>query len=158
MLDDLNIRMAGSKDFHTLAEVMFDAVRNTVGQYSDVQRAAWVPVVREGRDWQRRLDEQTLFMAESETLVAGFIGFTSVGYIDFAYVRPSFQGRGVFRALYQQVEKHALEQGLQRLWAHVSLDARQAFGCLGFTELRKETVRMQDQALARFLMEKCLTQ
>lgn len=157
MLDGFSIRRAESKDYESLALVMYDSARNTVGQYSDVQRAAWVPCVRRGKAWQQRLDGQTLIMAEKGELVAGFIGFTESGYIDFAYVRPSFQGRGVFRELYQNVEECALLHKFQRLWAHVSLDARQAFECLGFKVTQRETVYLRDQALGRFEMEKSLS-
>ena len=158
MPSEINIRTAVPSDHPTLARVMFDSVRNTEGLYSDFQRAAWAPVVRQGKEWQERLSGLTLIMAEDDSHVMGFIGFTQAGYIDFAYVSPSFQRRGVFRRLYQEVEQHALQVGHSRLWSHVSLDARLAFKAVGFKVVHRETVYMRGEPLDRFEVEKHLPQ
>lgn len=57
------IRTATAADFDELAEIMFDAVRCGPSEYTEQQRFAWVPTVRSGRDWERRLSAQTIFVA-----------------------------------------------------------------------------------------------
>lgn len=151
-------RRATTSDYTSLGEVMFDAVRNGHSEYIEVQREAWVPVPRSGNQWSARLDSQFVIVAE---LIAENIGFMSLaegGYLDFAYVRPGYQGRGIFRTMFGLIEAESRRQGLSRLWVHVSLNAVGAFAALGFTEVRQEMVMIGDVELARFEMEKILSE
>jgi putative acetyltransferase len=150
------LREAVAKDYDQLAEVMFDAVHNGRSEYSRSQREAWVPQVRGGPEWQYRLAAQTVFVAENSDRIVGFMSLAEGGYIDFAYVRPSDQGSGVFRRLYQLVESHAAENRMSRLWVHASLMAEPAFSAVGFTVVKTESVEIGTELLDRFEMAKDL--
>ena len=76
------------------------------------------------------------------------------GYIDLAFIRPSSQGTGIFRKLYESIEKLAMQNGIRRLWVHASLMAQPAFTAMGFSITKKEVVQVGDQSLDRFEMEK----
>lgn len=148
------IREANVGDYDALAHVMFDAVRNGRSNYTEEQRRAWVPQPRSGCEWSERLKLQTILVAIRDGQVVGFMSLAVNGYIDFAFIRPSAQGTGVFRPLYESIEKLAQNNGETRLCVHASLMAQPAFDAMGFTITKKETVEIGDQALDRFEMEK----
>lgn len=150
------VRRATAADYTALADVMFDAVHNGRSRYSEAQRRAWVPERRAGRDWIERLDAQVVLLAEVSAEVLGFMSLTAAGYIDFAYVRPAAQGTGIFRRLYEAIERTASERGDARLWVHASLMAQPAFSAMGFSVTRKEVVRIGGQDLERFAMARDL--
>ncbi len=154
MLDTCEIRMANASDYPTLAEIMFDAVRNGTTRYTEQQLLAWVPTVRSGQQWEDRLDAQRIFVASSPAQMIGFLSLAANGYIDFAYVRPSAQGMGVFRRMCKSLEILSLNAGETRLWTHASLMAEPAFRAMGFCTTNEETVEIGDQKLRRFVMEK----
>lgn len=154
MTNEILIRRASAYDFDALAEVMFVAVRHGRSKYTEEQRCAWVPRPRSGVDWSKRLESQIIFVAAFQAELIGFMSLAANGYIDFAYVRPSSQGTGVFRRLYESIEKVAFENGEKRLWVHASLMAQPAFSAMGFAITKNETVEIGGQSLERFEMEK----
>lgn len=151
------IRLGTPSDFESVALVMYDAVRNGRSLYSEEQRRAWVPKVRSGSDWTTRLSTQTLLIAEVGSEVVGFMSVTAQQYIDFAYIRPNFQGTGLFRRLYSHLEAIAREKGFSRLWVHASLMAEPAFSAVGFLILSEQTVELGGQRFRRYEMEKTLS-
>ena len=151
-----SIRQAVIDDYEGIADVMFEAVRHGRSAYTEEQRLAWVPRRRTGSDWIERLNSQTIFAAEVAGKIDGFMSLAENGYIDFAYIRPSAQGTGMFRRLYQAIENLAMQTGEPRLWVHASLTAQPAFTAIGFLITRKETVEIDGHLLQRFEMEKQL--
>lgn len=147
------LRWAQASDYGSLANVMFDAVRNGRSRYTEKQRAAWVPAPRSGPAWDQRLGSQDIILAEAEGEVVGFMSLAPGGYIDFAYIRPRAQGTGLFRLMYEQLLQRARENGEPRLWVHASPMAQPAFRALGFDVVREETVFIGDQAFDRSEME-----
>ncbi len=156
MTTQFAIRRAGVEDYDAIADVMFDAVRHGRSNYSEEQRQAWVPHCRSGSAWIERLDSQSIFAADFSGQINGFMSLAKNGYIDFAYIRPSAQGTGMFRRLYQAIEHLAMQTGEPRLWVHASLMAQPAFTAVGFQITRNETVEIGGHLLQRFEMEKQL--
>ncbi len=150
------VRKAVPTDYDAIADVMFDAVRNGRSAYSEPQRQAWQPDDSPGPEWSKRLDEQTVFVAEDLVQLLGFMSLASEGYIDLAFIRPLAQGTGLFRRLYSEVEDLARKTKQRRLWLHASLNAQTAFSTMGFIVTRRETVEIRGQFLERFEMEKQL--
>ncbi len=148
------VREATADDYGAIADVMFNAVRHGRSEYTEEQRRAWVPQPRSGCDWVARLDSQTIFVAMNSKRVIGFMSLAANGYIDFAYIQPFAQGTGVFRRLYQSIEKLAQNNGVARLWVHASLLAQPAFATMGFAITKREVIDFGEQCLARFEMEK----
>lgn len=150
------IRVANSEDYDAIADVMFDAVRNSPGEYTQEQRQAWVPQRRFGAAWIDRLNSQTIFVAEDAGQLFGFMSLAGNGYIDFAFIRPSAQGTGLFRRLYHAIEEIARRTDEYRLWVHASLMAQPAFTAVGFSITENQKVQIGGQFLERFQMEKHL--
>jgi putative acetyltransferase len=153
----VNIRWATEADYAQLGQVMFDAVRNGRSLYSEAQRTAWAPKPREGKTWANRLEDQEIILQEHSSQVNGFMSLAPGGYIDFAYIRPSAQGSGLFRRLYDKIELRAVENRLNRLWVHASLIAQPAFSAMGFVTMKTDNVELSGQSFERFEMEKRMT-
>jgi putative acetyltransferase len=136
---------------------MFDAVRNGRSGYDERQRRAWMPAVRSGPDWERRLAAQDIVVAEAGGELVGFMSLAAGGYVDFAYIRPAAQGSGLFRRMYERIEQRARERGDALLWVHASPMAQPAFAAVGFAVRHSEAVEIGGETLQRFEMEKRLT-
>lgn len=150
------IRIAEQQDFDQLGAVMFDAVRRGPSPYSEEQRAAWLPKPNAGEVWASRLRDQFVVMADSDGKATGFISVTKDNHIDLAFIRPRAQGTGLFRALYERIEKRAVEGGARALTVDASVSALPAFGAMGFTTQFEETVNVRGQSLKRYRMSKVL--
>ncbi|MEL7090849.1 MAG: GNAT family N-acetyltransferase [Pseudomonadota bacterium] len=131
---------------------MFAAIHADQSLYSPAQREAWCPRPPQGPDWAKRLAGQRIWVAGEPPV--GFVTLADGGYVDFAYVLPEAQGRGVFRAMMNALE--AVATG-PRLWTHASLMAQPAFAALGYDIVHHEVVARGDQTLPRALMEKIRT-
>ncbi|WP_291841835.1 GNAT family N-acetyltransferase [Maricaulis sp.] len=150
------IRRGSAADHVALGEVMYDAVRNGPSRYTSEQRAAWVPEPRKGPDWDERLGQQIIIIAEQAGTIVGFMTLEAPAYVDFAYIRPSWQRKGVFRALHDAIEQEARRTGQTRLHVHASLMAQPAFAALGYSVTAPEDVSIRGIAFKRFAMEKAL--
>lgn len=151
------MRLGNSHDHDALGELLFDAVRNGPSSYTEAQRAAWAPEPRSGAAWNERLSPQTIVLDEHRGAIRGFMTLRDDGYIDFAYIRPTDRGDGLFRKLFDEIRRIAVARGHERLWVHASLMAQPAFSAMGFSIVCRETVEIGDQSLDRFEMELALT-
>lgn len=156
MTISLQLRVATQADFPQLAEVMYDAIWNGPSLYTFDQKRAWCPEVRSGSDWNERLMNQFVVLAETDRAVVGFLSLAHNGYIDFAYIRPLYQGTGLFRKLFEALELRAIQVREARLWVHASLMAQPAFTAMGFEIVKAENVEVRGQHLSRFEMQKAL--
>ena len=147
------LRWADQADYAGLAEVMFDAVRNGRSAYSQAQRKAWVPEHRSGTEWSGRLDEQLVLIGESDGEVVGFMSLAEGGYIDLAFIRPRFQGTGLFGQLLTKIKEQSFTRGDVKLWVHASIMAEPAFTAAGFSIVERQTVAIGIEQFKRFKME-----
>lgn len=154
MSEKFTLSWATLADYSEISQVMFEAVRTGRSRYTEAQRAAWVPHRRSGEDWEARLDRQAIVLARSPSAVVGFMSIAPDGYIDFAYIRPSAQGTGLFRKLFDWIEKHSLERGDERMWTHASLMAQPAFTAMGFAVVEHQIVNIGGESFDRAEMEK----
>lgn len=153
----IHIRQGTSPDWPDLAELFHQTIHEGANLYTKAQRQAWSPAPPEGANWTRRLDAQTVLIACMADWPVGFISLAPHGYIDFAYIRRAYQGRGLFRQLYQAIETKARGDQIKALTTHASLHAGPAFKRLGFICLTPETPFLRGQYLPRFYMQKYLS-
>ncbi|GAB5456146.1 MAG: hypothetical protein Hens2KO_23750 [Henriciella sp.] len=155
-MNDITLRSADASEYDVLGEVMFDAIHNGPTKYTGAQSKAWAPAVRSGPAWAERLSQKDVIIAERPGTVLGFMTIEPGGYIDFAYIRPSAQGSGLFRRLFAEVHARAIAAGETQLSTHASLMAQPAFAAMGFQVDYHETVEVDGQTLARARMTKTL--
>src|SRR3546814_5689775 len=110
------------------------------GFYTPEQLDAWAPVVHDKQDWANRIAALRPFVATIEDRVAGYADLQDSGYIDHFFVSGDFPARGVGSALMQHVHGVALERGLRKLSAQVSLSAEGFFARHGFLVDERQTV------------------
>jgi putative acetyltransferase len=149
----ITYRWATDSDYDALGEVIFDAVRNGPSLYSEAQRSAWVDAPRSGPEWQQRMAAQSIAVAETDGNIAGLMSLTQDAYLDFAFIRPAYQGSGMFRQLYAMILELARDQKQPRILVHASLMAEPAFSAIGFEITKEETVEINGQYLDRFEMQ-----
>jgi putative acetyltransferase len=150
------LRSARQTDFDALGVLMFQAIRLGQSPYSDAQRAAWLSAPYCGLDWHAKLTAQHVMLAECREAIAGFMSLRPDGYLDLAFILPQARGGGLFRGLYNQIESHARDAGLPRVWTHASLMAQPAFAAVGFDLVQHEAVTRAGEQLPRAEMEKRL--
>lgn len=155
-MDDITLRIATANDYDALGEVMFDAIHNGPTKYTGAQSNAWAPTQRSGPDWADRLSKKEVILAERGPAILGFMSIEPGGYIDFAYIRPSAQGSGLFRRLFADIQARAKETAETELSTHASLMAQPAFAAMGLAVDYHETVEIDGQELARAHMIKKL--
>ena len=153
---DVQVRemIAGEED--ALGRIMFRAIHDGPSAYSEAQKQAWCALPPEGADWAARLAPMQVRVAEAYGAPVGFLARDGA-YVDFTYVLPDWQGRGVVSALYARTEDDARAAGLRRLWVHASLMAQPVFAAKGFTVVRHERVERFGEFLDRAEMEKVLS-
>jgi putative acetyltransferase len=147
-------RNAETADFDALGRVMFDAIRCGPSPYTHAQRVAWIAAAPSGAAWHEKLAAQFVVAGFRDEAPVGFMTLRADGYLDLVYIVPAARGAGLFQRLYAQVERHAMAQGLTRIWVHASLMAQRAFTGLGFSIVQHEVVDRAGQTLARAVMEK----
>ena len=153
---EILIRVGTPNDYIAVAELMYDAIHHGPTQYTRDQSRAWAPAPRSGPDWENRWDAQHVIVAERADEILGFMSIEPGGYIDFAYIRPSAQGSGLFRQLFNAVLAKAQADGETELSTHASLMAQPAFAAMGFGIDFHETVEINGHSLARARMTKTL--
>lgn len=156
MTDQVEIRRATTKEYDMLGAVMYEAIHNGPTLYTDAQSKAWAPTPYRGQEWADRLSEKAVFIATRAEEILGFMTIEPGGYIDFAYILPNAQGRGLFRLLFTAVLTSAQQAEETQLSTHASLMAQPAFTAMGFRVERHETVTRNGQSLKRAHMIKPL--
>jgi putative acetyltransferase len=154
----IEYRWATETDYDVVGEVIFDAVRNGPSLYSEAQRNAWVEAPRSGPEWQQRVAAQSIAVADLGDNIAGLMSLRQDGYLDFAFIRPAYQGSGIFRKLYSMILELAHEQKQPRILVHASLMAQPAFSAMGFEINKEESVQLNGQYLDRFEMQLVIAQ
>tara|TARA_R110000744_G_scaffold273278_6_gene386454 strand:+ start:36565 stop:37068 length:504 start_codon:yes stop_codon:yes gene_type:complete len=152
------VRRGERSDIAALTRVFYRAVREGAGpEYSTEQRAAWAPAPPEVEAWDKRLTPQAVFVAELDGAVIGFMSLRSDGYIDLAFVDPEHIGHGVAQTLYAQLELHAREQGMERLFSDASARARILFERQGWTVEAAQRPVIRGVEMHNYRMSKALT-
>lgn len=157
MQPQVQIRRARRYECEALSRITYHAVHEGAPLYTPAQRLAWRPERETTTRWSERLETQAVWVADAAGIgPVGLITLRPDGYVDYAYILPDWQGRGLFSRLYAALEAHALAQGLSRLWVHASLHAAPAFARHGYQTVRDDPVERNGQVLMRHEMEKQL--
>jgi len=155
----VNVQVRGYDpgDAAVLYAIFVEAARDgTTNHYTPAQRLAWAPDTSMAPEWPGKLAALDTWVAMAENEIAGFMAATQRGYIDLAYVRPRWMGRGVAQALYDRIVERARGRSLSRLTTHASLSARSFFLRQGWRVENGETIERNiernGEALTRFAM------
>ena len=150
------LRAYRPEDKRPLQQLFYDTVHTVNARdYTPQQLAAWAPTEPDRLIWSR-LDSQFCFVVESQKMLVGFVSLYLDGLVDFLYVHPDFQGRGVATALYKQVERLARKRRFTILQAETSITARGFFEKNGFVIVTKTCKMLRGVEFLHYKMEKLL--
>lgn len=151
------VRRAEPPDFPGIAQVFHQAIHQLAQcDYTEAQLRAWSPEVRTAAHWQQRTAELKVLAAIVNGAVAGFIGFSSSGYIDLLFVRPDLARGGIGRALLFEAESELKRLGVSSAWTEGSLTARAFFLAMGYHVIEEQTVSCRGVELRNCRMQKSL--
>lgn len=153
----MTIREATLEDSKSIRQLFYDTINNVnTGDYNAKQIAIWSESWKDEKKWEEAIRDEYFIVAENETDMLGFASLNEDGYLDYIYVHKDNQRKGVATSLLQELEKHAKEQGLTDIWAHVSLTARPFFKARGFNISKEFNTEFKGQVFRDCEMEKDL--
>ena len=124
-------------------EVVFQATRiSNARDYHPDQIERWTPLDKDMNEWRQRLADRDSFVAILDGRVAGLAEVNADGFVDYFYVHPEFQGRGVGKAMMAKLEAEARVFGVERIYPNVSVTAKTFFEAQGWvvTETKSNVV------------------
>jgi putative acetyltransferase len=149
------IRRYADHDLEGVVSCFTRSVRSIAGRYYDAQQVAtWAPDSPDMSAWADRLRRGGVFVAEIDSVIAGFARAEENGYVDLVYVHPDYERRGIGRQLLATACEWAASCGAQRLESEVSIAARPLFEALGFRVDHDQTVERRGVRFANFRMSR----
>ena len=152
---DLSFRQAHSSDLPEMQQLFVDTVTNVCKKdYNEKQIRAWTSGVKDTQRWLKRLDEQHVLLAIKDDQITGFGTIKDGSYIDMLFVHKDFQGQGIARKLYAQLEQKAAELNSDHIDSNVSITAKPFFERMGFIILAEQKVIRNAIELVNYRMRK----
>ena len=150
------IRPYKSEDYRAIAEIFSSAVHEIACEvYTKAQCDAWASGDVNYDHWKRRCELKRPFVSENECgEIEGFLELDTDGHIDCAYVNPKFKRLGVMTRLVEHAVNTCFDFKVERLYVEASICAKPMFEKLGFQVIAENMVRIGDQELLNFRMER----
>src|SRR5436190_17713318 len=123
--------------------VYFAATRESIARdYHPDLIERWAPHDKDMSGWVDRLVQKNPFVAIVDGHIVGMAEIEGDGFIDYFYVHPMWQGKGIGKALLATVEREAEKFGARVIFADVSITAKPFFLSQGFsiTETRSNVI------------------
>lgn len=144
-------------DIPELQALFVDCIKGTcTGDYSPAEIEAWLSSIKNQQRWTDLVEQQQVIMLKIQNQLAGFASLKDSDYLDFIYVSPNFQGKGIAKKLLAKITELALEAGAEKLISDISITARPFFESRGYTVLRENRNIRGDQVLINYRMEKAI--
>jgi putative acetyltransferase len=156
MPQEIHIRNYLPEDVEALASIYFNTIhRINIENYSQEQIDVWAPKSSlKIENWAQKFLKTQPIIAVVREQIVGFVEFESNGHIDCFYVHHDWIGKGVGKALMQEIFFRARSQNIQRIFAEVSITAKPFFEKQGFSLLSEQTVVIKGIGLTNYKMEK----
>lgn len=150
------VREYKPEDAQDLANIYYNTIHQINSQhYTAEQVNVWAPESSLNADrWARKFEKTKPFIAMIGNVVVGFAEFEANGHIDCFYCHHKYIGCGVGSALMKSIDEKASQNGIERIFAEVSITARPFFEKHGFTTIVQQTITRQDVQLTNYKMEK----
>jgi putative acetyltransferase len=124
-------------------KVYFAATHESIGRdYHADLIERWAPHDQDMGQWTARLAQKNPFVAVVDGEIIGMAEIERDGFIDYFYVHPNWQGKGIGKALLAALETEATKFGVALIFADVSITAKRFFLSRGFsiTEARSNVI------------------
>jgi putative acetyltransferase len=151
----IKIRGIRIGDERELWQLKMNTIKSVnVKDYPQEQIKAWAPDEYIAERWLKRARDMAPFVAEIEGKIVGFADLQDDGYIDHFFCHSEYQGRGIGRVLMQHIVNKGNEKSMTRIYSHVSITAKPFFEAFGFSTIKQQAMKIGNQALANYLMER----
>ncbi|WP_119458346.1 GNAT family N-acetyltransferase [Rhodospirillaceae bacterium SYSU D60014] len=155
----MQIRPYETADAERLCALFFDAIRETGRRnYSAQQVEAWAPCRPDPHQFDEVATDGRILLVvvnnEGDPIAYGDL--EADGHIDHLFCRPDVVGTGVASALYDELEKVALERGMTRLYVEASEAARPLFARKDFALLERRDFQLRGVLIHNYAMAKTL--
>lgn len=152
------VRSYEERDAEDLAKIYYHTIhRINCRDYSKEQLNVWAPEASlQPERWLDRFQRTKPFVATVNEKVVGFAEFERNGHIDCFYCHHDWIGKGVGSALVKVINQKAVEYGLDKIFAEVSITARPFFEGKGFKVILEQEVGRKGIKLVNFQMEKTI--
>ena len=121
MQTNFTIRTARQSDSVELR----DLYKNTVliinrRDYSQEEVEDWASCGNDLSKIEKMIETHYFIVAVDQQLqIVGFSSITSQGYLHSMFVHKDFQGKGIATILLKEIERYAIEQGMERITSEV---------------------------------------
>jgi putative acetyltransferase len=117
----------------------------------------WAPRDKDMTQWTERLARKNPFVAVVDDEIAGMAEVERDGFIDYFYVHPRWQNKGIGKALLATLESEATKSGAKVMSANVSLTAKTFFLSRGFHIIEAKSNVILGHPAPNFRMQKTLS-
>ena len=153
----ISLRQATATDIPALQALFVLCIRQTcTTDYTEAEIAVWTATAQNSDRWNKAVADQYFLIAEEGKKLAGFGSLRDGNYLDFMYVHPDFQGRGVAGKLLAALEAKALRLGTASLHSDISITARPFFEKKGYGVLHENRNERSGEVLVNYRMERVL--
>lgn len=140
---DIEIRKARLLDLPEIKDLFVNTVQESCADdYSEQEIEVWCDAVNHEERWEDAVKKQYFILACSDKELLGFTSLEKTdlrnkGYLDFMFVHPAHQRKGIAKRLLEEVKNKAKSLGFKHLESDVSITAFKFFEKNGFFEQRK---------------------
>ena len=117
----------------------------------------WAPREQDMGQWGARLAQKNPFVAVADGEIVGMAEIEKDGFIDYFYVHPRSQGRGIGTALLARIEAEAGALRVRQIFADVSVTAKAFFLSRGFCVMEAKSNVILGHPAPNFRMQKRLS-
>jgi len=129
----MEIRRYNHGEERAVWSVYFAATRESIARdYHPELIERWAPHDQSMRQWADRLAQKNPFVAVVDDEIVGMAEIEPDGFIDYFYVHPKWQDKGIGKALLATLESEASKQRVSVISADVSITAKPFFLSRGF--------------------------
>jgi len=153
----MEIRRYKSEEEPAIWQVVYRATHESNARdYHPELIERWAPRNKNMQEWAARLAETKPFVAVVDGTIVGMAEIDGDGFIDFFYVRPDWQGKGIGKALLKTLETEAARLRVQVIFADVSVTAKEFFSSQSFRVVEAKSNVILGHPAPNFRMEKRL--
>jgi putative acetyltransferase len=116
----------------------------------------WAPHDKDMSQWADRLAQKNPFVAVVDEEIVGMAEIGPDGFIDYFYIHPRWQDRGIGKALLATLEAEAAKLGVNVVSANVSITAKAFFLSRGFRITEAKSNVILGHPAPNFRMQKTL--
>lgn len=151
----MKIREYKFGDHKEIADLFYETVHTVNAKdYNSKQLYAWAPQVINYEKWEKRCKKKNPLLVIKSEKIIGFAEFEENGHIDCFYVHKNFQRKGIGTLLLEFILNKAKQEKIKKVYAEVSITAKAFFEKHDFKLVKKNIVKINDQELINFLMER----